>query len=129
MFNKEVIMARLQKGDTPQDIAQEMADLMNAVHKEYVAAEAEKKVKAEAAAKKAEEFQKILEATGEWIVKWYPELSQKDVEAVLASLNIEDLIAEVDAAYKLFKTPITVKKVSTTEADKVLKEFLNFMNW
>lgn len=59
MYTKNDIMARLQKGDDPQAIANEIADTLNAALKEYEEGKAEA-AKQEAAAKKDAEKQKDM---------------------------------------------------------------------
>ena len=59
MYTKNDIMARLQKGDDPQTIANEIADTLNAALKEYEESKAEV-AKKEAAAKKDAEKQKDM---------------------------------------------------------------------
>ena len=59
MYTKNDIMARLQKGDDPQAIANEIADTLNAALKEYEENKAEA-AKKEAAAKKDAEKQKDM---------------------------------------------------------------------
>ena len=59
MYTKNDIMARLQKGDDPQAIANEIADTLNAALKEYEESKAEV-AKKEAAEKKDAEKQKDM---------------------------------------------------------------------
>ena len=59
MYTKNDIMARLQKGDDPQAIANEIADTLNAALKEYEESQKAAKEK-EAAAKKDAEKQKDM---------------------------------------------------------------------
>lgn len=59
MYTKNDIMARLQKGDDPQAIANEIADTLNAALKEYEESKAEA-AKKEAAVKKDAEKQKDM---------------------------------------------------------------------
>ena len=59
MYTKNDIMARLQKGDDPQTIANEIADTLNAALKEYEESKVEA-AKKEAAAKKDAEKQKDM---------------------------------------------------------------------
>ena len=126
MFNEEVIMARLLKGDAAVDIANEMADLLNKVNKDYAEAEAKKKAEAERIQKKKDEFEAILEATADWVVKWYPSMEKEVVAEALASIDVDAMLKEIDRAYKLVDK-VKVKKY--TSVDEALDDFLKSMGW
>ena len=126
MFNEEVIMARLLKGDAAVDIANEMADLLNKVNKDYAEAEAKKKAEAERIQKKKDEFEAILEATADWVVKWYPSMEKEVVAEALASIDVDAMLKEIDSAYKIIDK-VKVKKY--TSVDEALDDFLKSMGW
>lgn len=130
MFDEKVIMARLLKGDAAVDIANEMADLLNKVNKEYIEAEAKKeaeaKRKAVEAQEKKDEFKAILEATADWVVKWYPSMEKEVVAEALDSFDVDTMMKEIDHAYKLIDK-VKVKKY--TSVDEALDDFLKSMGW
>ena len=126
MFNEEVIMARLLKGDAAVDSANEMADLLNKVNKDYAEAEAKKKAEAERIQKKKDEFEAILEATADWVVKWYPSMEKEVVAEALASIDVDAMLKEIDSAYKIIDK-VKIKKY--TSVDEALDDFLKSMGW
>ena len=123
MFDEKVIMARLLKGEPAVDIANEMADLLNKVNKEYIEAEAKKKA---AEDQKKKEFNDILEATADWVVKWYPSMEKEVVAEALASIDVDAMLKEIDSAYKIIDK-VKVKKY--TSVDEALDDFLKSMGW
>ena len=123
MFDEKVIMARLLKGEPAVDIANEMADLLNKVNKEYIEAEAKKKA---AEDQKKKEFNDILEATADWVVKWYPSMEKEVVAEALAGIDVDAMLKEIDRAYKLVDK-VKVKKY--TSVDEALDDFLTSMGW
>lgn len=133
MFNEEVIMARLLNGESATNIANEMADLLNKVNKEYATAEAEKKAEAERIQKKKDEFEAILEQTADWVVKWYPSMEKEVVAEALASIDVDAMLKEIDGVYKLVnKATDTVEKVKVKKystIDEALDDFLTSMGW
>ena len=123
MFDEKVIMARLLKGDRTVDIANEMADLLNKVNKEYIEAEAKKKA---AEDQKKKEFNNILEAVADWVVKWYPSMEKEVVAEALTEINVDAMLKEIDTAYKI----IDKAKVNKyTSVDEALNDFLTIKGW
>jgi uncharacterized membrane protein YheB (UPF0754 family) len=123
MFDEKVIMARLLKGDRTVDIANEMADLLNKVNKEYIEAEAKKKA---AEDQKKKEFNNILEAVADWVVKWYPSMEKEVVAEALAEIDVDAMLKEIDTAYKI----IDKAKVNKyTSVDEALNDFLTIKGW
>jgi uncharacterized membrane protein YheB (UPF0754 family) len=123
MFDEKVIMARLLKGDRTVDIANEMADLLNKVNKEYIEAEAKKKA---AEDQKKKEFNNILEAVADWVVKWYPSMEKEVVAEALAEIDVDAMLKEIDTAYKIIDK---VKVNKYTSVDEALNDFLTIKGW
>ena len=123
MFDEKVIMARLLKGEPAVDIANEMADLLNKVNKEYIEAEAKKKA---AEDQKKKEFNDILEATADWVVKWYPSMEKEVVAEALDNFDVDAMLKEIDNAYKIINK---VKVNKYTSVDEALEDFLASMGW
>ena len=149
MFTEKDILARLQAGENAQAIANEMANILNAANKTYEdQKEAEKKrLAAEKAAKEAaakqlkarkkKEADALMEAIGEWIIKYYatsPE-EEKEYRRVLADLDGAALITvadEVVSAMKMVKGMESIfdfKPKDKKNSDDVIAEFLNKMGW
>ena len=149
MFTEKDILARLQAGEDAQKIADEMADILNAANKTYTdQKEAEKKrLAAEKAAKEAaakqlearkkKEADALMEALGEWVIKYYattPE-EEKEYRRVLAELDGAALITVADdvvSAMKMVKgmeSIFDIKPKDKKNSDDVIAEFLNKMGW
>ena len=110
MYTKNDIMARLQKGDDPQAIANEIADTLNAALKEYEESKAEA-AKKEAAAKKDAEKQKdmteLCNMFNAYMHKYYDwnegEFDEDDVRevmevteaAMLAATELKDMLNDL----------------------------------
>ena len=105
MYTKNDIMARLQKGDDPQAIANEIADTLNAALKEY------EESKAEAAKKDAEKQKDMTELCNmfnAYMHKYYDwdegEFDEDDVceiieateAAMLAATELRELFASFE---------------------------------
>lgn len=90
MYTKDDIMARLQKGDDPQAIANEIADTLNAAFAEY---EENQKTAEKEAAKRNSEKQKdmteLCQLFWKYMQKYYDwnevEFSDEDVREVIES--------------------------------------------
>ena len=110
MYTKNDIMARLQKGDDPQAIANEIADTLNAALKEYEESKAEV-AKKEAAEKKDAEKQKdmteLCNMFNAYMHKYYDwnegEFDEDDVrevmevteDAMLAATELKDMLNDL----------------------------------
>lgn len=94
MYTKDDIMARLQKGDDPQAIANEIADTLNAAFAEYEenqkAAEREKeKEAAKRNSEKQKDMTELCQLFWKYMQKYYDwnevEFSDEDVREVIES--------------------------------------------
>ena len=125
MFDEKVILARLQKGESAVDIANEFADLVNKASKTY---EKQKKAEAEKAAfqeKKEKELQKILDDCANWCRIYYDtddELTKK----LFSGASAKEIITDLDHIQKM---KVTVKAVNEDNVDKILSDFIKAMNW
>lgn len=148
MFTEKDILARLRNGEDAQAIANEMANILNAANKTYEdQKEAEKKRLAaekaakEAAAKQLEAHKKkeadaLMEAIGEWVVKYYakPE-EEKEYRRVLAELDGAALITVADEVVsgvrmiKNMESIFDIKPKDKKNSDDVIAEFLSKMGW
>jgi hypothetical protein len=100
MYTKNDIMARLQKGDDPQAIANEIADTLNAALAEYEESQKAAKEK-EAAAKREAEKQKdmseLCDLFWKYMNKYYDweegEFSDEDVREIIEATEAAMLAA------------------------------------
>ena len=125
MFDEKVILARLQKGESAVDIANEFADLVNKASKTY---EKQKKAEAEKAAfqeKKEKELQKILDDCGNWCRTYY-DADDDLTKGIFGAASAKEMIADLDHIQKM---KVTVKTVNENDVDKILSDFIKAMNW
>ena len=139
MFNEAEILARLQKGEDIQKIADEMAASLNKVNKIYAdeVAKAEEAKRAEEQ-KKAQELQKTadLQDILDQFAAWFQEYYNIDAGDELKAESIMELIDEIqvwtDALKHLgavsAKKP-AVKVVKKANADDTINQFLKQMGW
>lgn len=101
MYDKNEILVRLQNGEDPQDIANEIADLLNAAVAEYSEAEEAKKLQAE----KVNAADLVVEHGKAFLKTYYPDLYVSDFETATG----KDLVKFVDdmlQEYYNFKSSI-----------------------
>jgi len=129
MFDEKVILARLQKGESAVDIANEFADLVNKASKTY---EKQKKAEAEKAAfqeKKEKELQKILDDCANWCRNYY-DADNELTKEIFGAVSAKEMIADLDRIQKMTeKCKVSVKTINENNADKILSDFIKAMNW
>lgn len=141
MFDEKTILARLQNGEDAQDIANEIAAMINAANKIYTdqkaAEEAAKAAAAKVEVQKKEELQAILDMFADWFKTYYDVKTKGKLEADMV-LDLIDSIEEYIEALKdlesVFgiKTPaVKVIKSNTKSksADEQINDFLKSMGW
>ena len=126
MFNEKDILARLQKGDDAQTIAEEFAILINKVNKEYQEQKAAKEAEARIQEMKEKELQHIFDDCREWCRKYY-DTDNHLAEELFGALSVKDFIAELDSIKKW--TDKGAVKVFKGSADDVITDFLKMMKW
>jgi hypothetical protein len=139
MFNEAEILARLQKGENIQKIADEMAASLNKVNKIYAdeVAKAEEAKRAEEK-KKALELQKtadlqdILDQFAAWFQEYY-NIDAGDELKADSVMEIIDGVQEYMEALKGLKMVIdkkpAVKVTKKASADDTINQFLKNMGW
>ena len=141
MFDEKTILARLQNGEDAQDIANEMAAIINAANKAYTdqkaAEEAAKAAAAKAKTQKKEDLQEILDMFADWFKTYYGIEAKGELEAD-AVLELIDSIKEYVEALKGLESMFGVKKpaakvfksnTKSKSADEQISDFLNKMGW
>lgn len=140
MFDEKVILTRLQNGESVEDIANEMANLINKVNKTY----ADQKAAEEAAAAKAkiqkkEDLQEILDMLTDWFNAYYDIETDDKLEAD-ALIELIDSIKEYVEALNDLESLFSIKKhaVKATKSnakskpkssDEQISDFLKKMGW
>ena len=130
MFNKEDIIARLQKGEDIQNIAAEFTSTLNEANRQYESQKEKEKQKAEEIQKlKREEFDEIVNSVRDWLYEYYD--IDEDVDFDKTYEVVESLI-ELSKSCKTFSLkfmPELAKPKAKTSADAVLDHFLKNMGW
>ena len=140
MFDEKVILTRLQNGESIEDIANEMSNLINKVNKTY----ADQKAAEEAAAAKAkiqkkEDLQEILDMFTDWFNSYYGIETDDKLEADVV-IELIDSIKEYVEALNDLESIFSVKKhaVKATKSnakskskssDEQISDFLKKMGW
>ena len=147
MFDEKTILARLQNGEDVQNIANEMAAMINAANKTYAdqkaAEEAAKAEAAKAEVQKKEELQSILDLFCDWFGTYY-EMDVNDIKSELKAdqvIELIDSLKEYIEAVKGLETLFSVKNATKpaakviksntkpANADETINAFLNKMGW
>ena len=135
MFNKADILARLQDGDTVDQIADELAGAINEAQAEYKEIQEQEEANKEAARVKEAKRQAVLgmiDCLCDYAVAaggyedFLDELHDVDVDKIVESIDsILGMVKLLGALDNLeFAAPAKVKKNTVFNADDVLKDFL-----
>ena len=92
MFTKEDLLARLQNGDTAEELANEFISAMNEAETEYAEAEKAAAEEAKREAEKLADAEVVAEAIHNFFMKWYPDESSLD-----AALTGEQIISLIES--------------------------------
>lgn len=102
---KDDILARLQNGEDPGDIAEEMMDALNAANHQFQKEEEEKAKKAEHEAhlkevRKINDLQEIIDLMHDFCITYYCETEDDiaTVQAAFATLNAENVNKMIEEA-------------------------------
>ena len=103
MFSKDDILARLQKGESMDDIASEMADMLNAAKEEKDALDAQKKESDRVEKAKEEAALVMLDGLSDYLVATGNEELQKEIVNIDVRKVVESLDQSMDLVTKLLK--------------------------
>ena len=140
MFDEKVILTRLQNGESVEDIAEELTDMLNKVNHKYedskrVAEEAKRKREAS----KRSEFKALVQMIGKWYNDYIATTEEEKVafSQALQEADIEDMIELFEGAHEIIRPLLSVidppakkkeKKVQKN-TDDVISAFLKDMGW
>lgn len=115
MINQNDILAALQNGQDPQDIAKAFTDALNGAIK----AHAEDQKQTKLTAQKLEDADNLLKAANDFLHTYYPDIVEHiDLSDVL---NAQDFVDICDEAYKATTAlTTTTTKASKANADPIL---------
>ena len=140
MFDEKVILTRLQNGESVEDIANEMANLINKVNKTYAEKKAaEEAAKAKAETQKKEDLQEILDMFTDWFNAYYDiEVDGRlEADAVLELIDsIKEYIEalnDLESIFGIKKSAVKATKSNTKSksksSDEKISDFLKQMGW
>ena len=97
-MDKNIILEKLRKGTSADDIAQELVDMLNDAKDEYDAEVAKAEEAKAANSKKIEDLNFILNLIEEFIANYYCESEEdfKTLEEVFDDIDAEELIASIE---------------------------------
>ena len=150
MTNATEILTRLQNGEKPEDIANELINALNTANETFQKEQEAAKAAAAKNGKKIKDMQDILDLMHDFCIDYYCDTNEdiNAVEAAFEELTAEKVITmveeagaaalEFEAQLKNFndmlaKTPLfkpedpKVIKVKKADADAIIKSFLNTM--
>ena len=138
MFDEKEILTRLQNGESIEDIANEMSNLINKVNKTYTNQKAaEEAAAAKAEVQKKEDLQEILDMFTDWFNAYYDiETDGKlDAETVLELIDSVkeyiEVLKDLESMFDIKKPAAKATKSSTRakSSDEKISEFLKKMGW
>ena len=140
MFDEKVILTRLQNGESVEDIAEELTDMLNKVNHKYedskrVAEEAKRKREAS----KKSEFKALVQMIGKWYNDYIATTEEEKVAfgEALQEADIEDMIELFEGVHEIIAPLLSVidspaqKKEQKVQknTDDVISAFLKDMGW
>lgn len=140
MFDEKVILTRLQNGESVEDIAEELTDMLNKVNHKY---EDTKRAAEEAKQKRELAKRSELKALVQMIGKWYNDyIATTEEEKVafgqaLQEADIEDVIELFEGVHEIIEPLLSVidppvpkkEKKAQKNTDDVISAFLKDMGW
>ena len=140
MFDEKVILTRLQNGESVEDIANEMANLINKVNKTYADQKAaEEAAKAKAETQKKEDLQEILDMFTDWFNAYYDievdgKLEADDVLELIDSIKeYIEALNDLESIFGIKKSAVKATKSNakskSKSSDEKISDFLKQMGW
>ena len=141
MFDEKVILTRLQNGESVEDIAKELTDVLNKANHKY---EDTKRAAEEAKQKREASKRSELKALVQMIGKWYNDyIATSEEEKVafgeaLQEADIEEVIGLFEGIHEIIvpllsviDPPVQKKKEKKVQknTDDVINTFLKNMGW
>ena len=141
MFDEKVILTRLQNGESVEDIAKELTDVLNKANHKY---EDTKRAAEEAKQKREASKRSELKALAQMAGKWYNDyIATSEEEKVafgeaLQEADIEEVISLFEGIHEIIvpllsviDPPVQKKKEKKVQknTDDVINTFLKNMGW
>ena len=129
-FNKADIIARLQKGEKIEDIANEMSEILNTAEADYKAAEAQKTAEANRVEEaKREAVKMMIDGACDYCVA----IGEEELLTELHEVDIDKIVTAIDSWFDMIKAlanletlefKVPVEKKAAAGADSVIANFL-----
>lgn len=140
MFDEKVILTRLQNGESVEDIAKELTDVLNkANHKYEDTKRAAEEAKRKREASKRSKLKALIQMAGKWYNDYIATSEKEKIELdqALQEIDLEEAIELVDGIHDLFVTfnrvadlPVQKKEKKVQKnTDDVINTFLKNMGW
>ena len=117
MFTKEDLLARLQNGDTAEELADEFIAAMNEAETEYAETEKAAAEEAKREAEKLVDAEAVAEAIHTFFMKWYPDEASQD--AALTGDQIISLLESTIETRKMMSN--LIKEVEEIDMSDVFR--------
>ena len=141
MFDEKVILTRLQNGESVEDIAKELTDVLNkANHKYEDTKRAAEEAKRKREASKRSELKALAQMAGKWYNDYIATTEEEKVAfgQALQEADIEEVIGLFEGIHEIIVPLLSVidppvqkkkeKKVKK-DTDDVINTFLKNMGW
>ena len=140
MFDEKVILTRLQNGESVEDIAEELTDMLNKVNHKYEDSKhAAEEAKRKREASKRSEFKALVQMIGKWYNDYIATTEEEKIafSQALQEADIEDMIELFEGVHEIIGPLFSVinppvqkkeKKVQKN-TDDVISAFLKDMGW
>ena len=140
MFDEKVILTRLQNGESVEDIAKELTDVLNKANHKYEDTKREaEKAKQKREASKRSELKALAQMAGKWYNDYIATSEEEKVAfgEALQEADIEEVIGLFEGIHEIIVPllsaidPPTKKKEKKVQknTDDVINTFLKNMGW
>ena len=141
MFDEKVILTRLQNGESVEDIAKELTDVLNkANHKYEDTKRAAEEAKQKREASKRSELKALAQMAGKWYNDYIATTEEEKVAfgQALQEADIEEVIELFEGVHEIIvpllsviDPPVQKKKEKKVQknTDDVINTFLKNMGW
>ena len=130
-FNKADIIARLQKGEKIEDIANEMSEILNTAEADYKAAEAQKAAETSRVEEaKREAVKMIIDGACDYCVA----IGEEELLTELHEIDIDKIVTAIDSWFDMIKAlanletlefKVPTEKKAAAGADAAIANFLS----
>ena len=141
MFDEKVILTRLQNGESVEDIAKELTDVLNKANHKYEDTKREaEKAKQKREASKRSELKVLVQMIGKWYNDYIATSEEEKVAfgEALQEADIEEVIELFEGVHEIIvpllsviDPPVQKKKEKKVQknTDDVINTFLKNMGW